>query len=274
MLRFKTLAALGAAAMILATGAVPAAAAVSCSASSPCINIKNTSVVEPDGAIPRPAEFEVTLSHASPLPITVWFVTSNGTAQGSIDYLSWPNSSMSFEAGTTRGVVLVSVRGDTTQEPDETFFVLLENATGGAQIVDGFAQATIVDNDRPLVSISNASVSEGDGESKFLRFNVTLSKVPAQTVSVQYTTANGSATSGADYAPRSSSLTFAAGTSVLTQQVSVPVLGDLSIEPDETVILKATSISGARAGDTQGLGTILDDDTFECPPQIPNCQPE
>jgi hypothetical protein len=76
MLRLKTLAALGAAAMILAPGSAPASAAVTCSASSPCINIKNTSVVEPDGAIPRPAEFEVTLSRASPLAITVWFVTS------------------------------------------------------------------------------------------------------------------------------------------------------------------------------------------------------
>jgi hypothetical protein len=56
----------------------------------------------------------------------------------------------------------------------------------------------------------------------------------------------------------SDTLTFAAGTT--QQTVSVPVLGDVLVEPDEVFALNLTNAVNATVADAQGVGTILDDD--------------
>src|SRR5204863_8045002 len=77
--------------------------------------------------------------------------------------------------------------------------------------------------------------------------------------SVNYFTANGSASSGSDYvALPTTPLSFA--TDERTKTVSVTVNGDTAIEPNETFVLRLTSPVGATVSDDTGVATITNDD--------------
>src|SRR5262249_20879574 len=81
----------------------------------------------------------------------------------------------------------------------------------------------------------------------------------SQTVSVPYSTANGSAAAGSDYTATSGTLTFAPGT--LSLPINVPVVGDTGAEPDETVTVNLGMPTSAVLGIATGTGTLLNDDT-------------
>jgi hypothetical protein len=87
---------------------------------------------------------------------------------------------------------------------------------------------------------------------------VTLSSASASTVTVNYATANGSALAGSDYTATSGTLTFAAGQTSKT--ITVPVIGDTIVEPNEAFVVNLSGAIGATIFDGQGLGTILNDD--------------
>ena len=88
-----------------------------------------------------------------------------------------------------------------------------------------------------------------------LSFDVVLSKTSDSAVTVDYTTRNGTATAGADYAPASGTLSFAPGETVKT--VEVRVLPDSHNEGSETMSLALTNAGGAAIGDAEGIGTIF-----------------
>jgi hypothetical protein len=75
---------------------------------------------------------------------------------------------------------------------------------------------------------------------------------------VQYKTDDGTATADSDYTATSGTLAFGEGETRKT--VSVSVSGDTTAEPDETFFVNLTQPSGATLGDSQGLGTIVNDD--------------
>jgi hypothetical protein len=56
--------------------------------------------------------------------------------------------------------VNVNVSGDLEVEPDETFFVNLTNPSG-ATLADSQGLGTIVNDDRPTLTISDIKTSEG-----------------------------------------------------------------------------------------------------------------
>jgi hypothetical protein len=85
-----------------------------------------------------------------------------------------------------------------------------------------------------------------------------LSAPSSFTATVSYATANGTATSPIDYTPAGGVLTFLPGTT--SQSVPVPVLGDVVVETDETFFLNLSGPTNATLGDSQGVGTIGDDD--------------
>ena len=124
------------------------------------------------------------------------------------------------------------VLGDTLDEDNETFTVILSSPVG-AIIGTGTGTGTITDNDAtPSLSINNVTVTEGNTGSVNAVFTVTLSAASNKTVTVNYATANGTAVAPADYTAASGVLTFAPGT--VTQPITVPVIGDTLDEPNET----------------------------------------
>ena len=115
----------------------------------------------------------------------------------------------------------------------------------------------------PTLSIDDPSVAEGDSGAATLTFTVTLAPASEQAVTVDYADANsGTATSGTDYvALTAGTLNFAAGETSKT--IAVTVRGDMAAEPDETVVVRLASATGAAIGDGEGVGRITDDDVSQ-----------
>ncbi len=118
----------------------------------------------------------------------------------------------------------------------------------------------------PLVSIGDATVVEGDGGTTNARFAVRLSSALAVPVTVQYNTANGTATTGApaDYSAKvAQTLTIPAGKTGAT--ISIPVKGDGRAEPPEDFTVTLSAPTNAAIGRSVGTATILNDDMGTTP---------
>ncbi len=77
-------------------------------------------------------------------------------------------------------------------------------------------------------------------------------------MTVAYSTANGTATAGADYMAASGTVTFAAGET--SKMVHVDIAGDVLAEGNETFTVNLSAPTGATIADGTAIGTILDDD--------------
>ena len=186
------------------------------------------------------------------------YATANGTATAGSDYVA-SSGTLTLAAGVTTQTIAVTVTGDTTVEPNETFVVNLSGATN-AVIGDAQGQATLTNDDAAAssLSINDVSLTEGNSGTKAATFTVTLAPASTQSVTVAYATANGTATAGSDYVAASGTLTFAAG--VTTQTIAVSIIGDTTIEPDETVQVNLSSATNAVIGDPQAVATVTNDD--------------
>jgi hypothetical protein len=91
--------------------------------------------------------FSVTLSAPTPAWTSVAFATSNGSATAPDDYRA-TSGLLTFQPGATHGRIDVAVTADTTFEQDEVFTVVLTRPRN-AEIADGSATGTIVDDDPP-----------------------------------------------------------------------------------------------------------------------------
>jgi hypothetical protein len=201
--------------------------------------------------------FRITASIPATGTITVNFATANGTATAPGDYTA-TSGTVTFTTGQTEQTVSIPVVADLAFEPDETFFVNL-SAPVGATIADGQAVGTILNDDQPSLSIGDAApVTEGNSGSTNATFTVTLSGASAQTVSVNYATASGTATAGVDFGTQAGTLVFTPGQ--VTRTVAVPVFGDTINETNESFFVNLSAPSGAVIADPQGQGTITDDD--------------
>jgi uncharacterized repeat protein (TIGR01451 family) len=153
------------------------------------------------------------------------------------------------------------VNGDLLDETNETFFVNLSNAANAA-ILDPQGVGTITDNDpTPSLSINDLpNIAEGNTGNSTVNFTVTLSAASGQTVTVNYATADGTATTANnDYTAASGTLTFNPGDT--TKNVPVTIKGDTVNETDETFFVNLTSPTNATISDSQGQGIIKNDDT-------------
>jgi hypothetical protein len=155
----------------------------------------------------------------------------------------------------------VTVKGDIIDEIDERFEVRLSNPVN-ASISDDQGVGTITDDDPPpTVSINDAPVIEGNSGTTNAIFNVSLSVISGKPITVTYDTANDTATAPSDYTAISGgTLTFAPGTANRT--ITVTVQGDGSIEPNETFRVNLSNPINAGLGDSQGIGTITNDDAI------------
>ena len=223
------------------------------------ISIANGSIIEGDAGTVT-LSFMVSLSGPNGQSVTVDFATADDTAVAPGDYTA-ASGTLSFGPGTTTGMVDVTVAGDTLNELDEIFNVMLSNATGnGVSIASGMATATISDNDNITVSVGDVPVNEGSTGTVFANFPLTLSGPSEQSITVNYQTADASATAPGDYTAANDTLTFAPGQTAAT--VGVSVVGDTAAELDEAFVLSLTAASGrgVSIGTANGTATIKDDD--------------
>ena len=227
--------------------------------SAPAVSIGDLTVNE-NGT----ATVTVSLSSASTQNVTVNYATANGTAIAGSDYTS-SNGTVSFNAGETVKTFTVGIINDSSYEPnDETFFINLSNVQN-AVIADNQAVVTIKDNDpAPAIgiSINDLSLTEGSQKrstsTKTFSVNVSLSNPSNQTITVQYATANGTATNGSDFIATSGLLTF--NPSVTSQTLNIQVYSDLTGEGNENFFINLINPLNATLSDNQGLVTIVNDD--------------
>ncbi|MDQ1592641.1 MAG: hypothetical protein QOG71_3268 [Pyrinomonadaceae bacterium] len=112
----------------------------------------------------------------------------------------------------------------------------------------------------PQLSINDVTHNEGNAGQTDYTFTVTLSPASDQTVTVDYATADGTATAPSDYiAHPTTQLSFAPGDT--QKQFTVKVNGDTLFEPDEAFVVNLSNASAnATVSDNQGTGTITNDD--------------
>lgn len=193
-------------------------------------------------------------------PTTVTY-TVTGEAANASDISTPLTGTITIPADETTATLTINSVEDTVFEAFEEFTVVISdpvNATLG--VAD--AGAAIIDDDAPLVSISDASIVEGDAGTTILEFTVTKSFATAGTSQVQVTVADVTATEGVDYELLTPVVTF--DDTATTGVVQVRVLGDTLIEPDETFEVSITEVTNGLGPltivDGTAIGTIVNDD--------------
>lgn len=233
----------------------------------PEISVHNSSALEGDDGSGEMV-FTVQLNEATDQVVTVDYATLDGSAASSTDY-SAVGGTLIFNPGETIKRVSVSLVGDLAEETDESFALNLSNATN-ASISVAQASGTIVNDDTPpTISINNVGTVEGNSGTTELTFTVSLSHAGADTITVDYASADGSA-SGMDYVSTYGNLTFLPGQT--TSSISVAVVGDTDFESDEWFFLDLSNAVGATIIESQGQATISNDDTLELPNSPPVAQ--
>ena len=154
----------------------------------------------------------------------------------------------------------LSVAADITGLTENTYTATITvNGTGATNTpVLIPVTLTIGEPPKPAIAIGDQSIVEGDGGSTEIQFAVTLSHATPRTVTVDFSTEDGSAHAGPDYATASGAVVFTPG--LTTQFVSVTVNGDRLNEINESFAVNLSGPTNATIGDAQAIGTILNDD--------------
>ena len=231
-----------------------------CGPALPTLRVNDVSAAEGNAGT---TAFTFTVSLSAPAGaggVTFDITTADGTASSASDYAALSLTGQTIAAGNNSYTFTVLVNGDSTPEPNETFFVNVSNVTG-ATIADGQGVGTIQNDDGGVtLAVNNVSQNEGNSGTTLFTFTVSLSEpAPVGGVTFDIATANGTATAGSDYIAKSlSAQSIAAGSSTYT--FDVVVNGDTSSEPSETFFVNVSNVTGALNASAQGLGTIVNDD--------------
>ncbi len=145
----------------------------------PGITIAPASATEGDSGSAN-MTFTLTLGQAVSQDVTVNYVTSDGTATAGQDYTAVTGGTATIPANSTSSTFTVSVTGDTTDEPNETFNVTIslpepepdlpdesDSSTPGVAIVGGntaTVSGTIVDDDPVVVTVAHKADSVVEGQ--------------------------------------------------------------------------------------------------------------
>ena len=219
----------------------------------PEVSVGDASAPEGSGEL----AFRVRLSAAAAEPVLVDYGTVSGSAEGGSDYEE-AFGTLTFAPGQREARIRVRLIDDAEDELDETLGVELYSANG-ATLGDAEAVGTILDDDGPELTISDASAPERDGEtSGLLTFTIRLSAPSVQEVRGSLSTADRTAVAGADYRALDRGFSISAG--AVTRMVYVVVLDDMLDEDDETFVLTVGDLRGATPTDVEAVGTIVDDD--------------
>lgn len=221
------------------------------------ISLLDISLVEGDAGVTS-AVFTLTLSTPSSRTVTVNYATANISAVAGSDYVA-RSGTVIFPAGSNAAqTVAIDVLADAIDEPDQAFSLALSNAVN-ASLGRSAGRATIVDDDSPpSISVSNASVVEGNSGTRAMVFTLTLSGKSEIRARVRYQTADGTATAGSDYTGKSGEVAFDPG--VTSKTVSIAVAGDTIPEPNEVFYLDLNTPTNATIGVSRAAGTIISDE--------------
>jgi Calx-beta domain len=204
---------------------------------------------------------------------TVDYTTVDGTAAAPGDYTTTAGT-LSFASNETRKSFNVPIVNNVTVGPaSKKFTVKLSNMQAGTSPTQfkspSTATVTILDDDGPgSIDFSSASYSVVEGAG-VATITVTRASNPSLVESVDYATADVTATAGSDYTATTGTLTFNAGE--MSKSFQIPITDDNVFEGDETLHVAlsnpqniTTPLQPPILGPTADAGpatlTIVDDD--------------
>lgn len=170
----------------------------------PTIFIDNP-VVNPEGNTDTtPMPFQVTLSAAAPFTVTVDYAIDEAlsSATAGEDFELIDPGTLAFGPGNAGPIAInVPIIGDRVIETDETVVMRLNNPVNGQFTDDATeltGEGTIFDDDFPSIAFEQevSIVNENDLQATI---GVTLSAVPAQDVTINYTARDQTAIEGIDF---------------------------------------------------------------------------
>ena len=126
---------------------------------------------------------------------------------------------------------------------------------------------SIVRVKKPKLSIADVSAREDAGVANF---KVRLSPASGKAVTVNFRTADRSATAGLDYAPAAGTVRFNAGQT--TRQIAVTLIDDAVAEVNERFVVRLSGAINAVLADATGVGTIIDNEVSVCGVPVMNRQ--
>ncbi|MBW4471867.1 MAG: DUF4347 domain-containing protein [Stenomitos rutilans HA7619-LM2] len=194
--------------------------------------------------------------------------SGTGTNPASADDIEggFYTGTVTFLPNETSKQVAINVKGDLTDESNETFLVVLSDPDKKATFTNSAIGATIVNDDSiPVVTIAATDADASETGSDPGQFTVTRTGSTTDSLVVTYYI-SGTATNLADYTDATTSKTLAknvtipAGSSSAT--ITIAPKDDTVAEGNETVILTIDSTSRYKIGtDSTGTVTIADNET-------------
>ena len=217
----------------------------------------NTSFVVGEGV----GTFTTTVFRTGALftPATVDYFTSDLTTTAGLDYRA-TNGTLVFPAGVKSKTISVTISNDTLVEDNEVFSITLTNPTNVLLGVISSTDVTITNNDfggTINFSTNNYTVSEG-GTNAII--TLVRSNGLASGVTVNFTTADGTALDGLNYSNVTQTVTFTNGETM--KKIRVPIVNNTLVGGNTTVLLAIDSANGGGSlgSRTNALLTISEDD--------------
>jgi CSLREA domain-containing protein len=208
--------------------------------------------------------FTVTKTGATALDASVNYNSLDGNATVADGDYTHNDGMLTFLPADTTKTFTVLVNGDTKFESDEQFIVQISNAVGATISHDVENGHVVNDDAAPSFSIDDITLAEGNSGTTAFTFTVTKTGDTALNSTVDFATADGTATiADNDYQSNSGTLTFLPADT--TKTITVLVNGNYLIEPDEAFTVHLSNPSSATISDADGTGTIVNDDN---PPAV------
>ena len=182
-------------------------------------------------------------------PYTVDYAVTGGTADGNgVDYNLVEPNTLVFLPGQTSKNISIDIIDDETQENDETIILTLSNLTGLNGIL-GISQHTYTIADGPPKVTFDSAAGSGTEDITPANIAVRLTHASDETVTVDYEVTAGSATGGGvDYNLPAGTLIF--DPCQVIKQISIDIIDDSIIEPDETISISLSNPTNATLGTT------------------------
>ncbi|MDF5739522.1 Calx-beta domain-containing protein, partial [Nostoc sp. S13] len=191
-----------------------------------------------------------------------------GTATLNTDYsqsgaasFTGTTGTITFATGASTVTLTINPTADTTFESNETVILTLATGTGYTIGTTTAVTGTITNDDSSSsinINLSNnQTIVEGNTSPQNATYTVSLSNASAQTITVQYATANGTATAGVDYTSTTGTLTFNPGDT--SKVINIPILNDSLNEANETFTLTLKSPTNASLATTANVTTTITD---------------
>jgi hypothetical protein len=196
----------------------------------------------------------LTITPPSSTTVTAIVSSANLQAHAPDDFAAL-RQSLAISPGVESVTLPIAIHDDLSIEGNEQFQVTLSNLQGATLGVITETVVTIEDNDAALLTVSDVTVTEGDGSVSLL---ITQSGVSTLDSVVNFHTVPGSATSPNDYVESNGTAIIPAGST--QTEIMLMLTADEEVELAENFSLQLTDPLNAELANATAIVTILDDD--------------